>query len=115
MMLENHDDDSRDARPDARMDPRALDSDADAGAEERFVRAVMARVAHFGGAPAIPTDPLYGLWSLPRPLLLVASVIALAVLGAAVGTQRARAATPSTIADATGIPPVFLATGANRP
>jgi hypothetical protein len=48
-------------------------------------------------------------------LLLAASVIALAVLGAAVGTQRARAHTPATIADATGIPPVFLATGASRP
>ena len=115
MKLENHDDNRRSARPDARMDLRALYPDADAGAEERFVSTVMARVAHFGGAPAIPTDPLYGLWSLPRPLLLAASVVALAVLGAAVSTQRARAATPATIADATGIPRVFLTTGASRP
>ena len=97
------------------MDLRALDPDADAGAENRFVSSVMTRVARTGGAPAIPTDPLYGLWSLPRPLLFAASVIALAVLGAAVGTQRVRAATPATIADATGIPRAFLATGANRP
>jgi hypothetical protein len=113
--FENQGGDRPDSRSDARMDLRALDPDADAGAEERFVSAVMARVALSGGAPAIPTDPLYGLWSLPRPLLLAASVITLAVLGVAVGTQRAHVSTPATIADATGIPHAFLATGASRP
>lgn len=115
MTFENQDDDSTEAHSLSRMDLRALDPDADAGAEDRFVSAVMARVALSGGAPAIPTDPLYGLWSLPRPLLLAASVIALAVLGAAVGTRRAHGSPPATIADATGIPRAFLATGASRP
>jgi hypothetical protein len=114
MTLKNQGDDRPDSRLDARMDLRALDPDAYAGSEDRFVSAVMARVAHLGGAPAMPTDPLYGLWSLPRPLLLAASIIALAVLGAAVGTRRAHVSTPATIADATGVPRAFLATGASR-
>lgn len=93
----------------------ALDPDLDAGAEERFVGAVMSRVARIGATPSVPRDPLYGLWSLPRPLLVAASVLALVAIGATVGTHRAREAAPATIADATGVPRVFLATGARRP
>jgi hypothetical protein len=100
---------------DERADLRALDPDRDQGAEERFVSAVMSRVERIGAAPTVPTDPLFGLWSMPRPILIAASFIVLSILGAAIGTQRARAAVPATIADATGVPRVFLATGARRP
>jgi len=99
----------------ARATLRALDPDLDAGASERFVSAVMSRVALVGAPASIPTDPLYGLWSLQRPLLLAASFLALAAIGAAAGMQRGRDAAPATIADATGVPRVFLATGATRP
>jgi hypothetical protein len=104
----------RDEPPDARLDLRALDSDLDAGNEQRFVDAVMTRVARLGVPASTPTDPLYGLWSLPRPLLIAASFAALAVLGAAFRSSRAGDEAPQTIADATGVPPIFLATGANR-
>jgi hypothetical protein len=97
-----------------RLDLRALDPDLDAGSEERFVSEVMTRVARTGATPAMPTDPLYGLWSLPRPILIAASFITLAALGAAYRAQQPRDEAPLTIADATGVPPIFLATGANH-
>ena len=99
----------------ARADLAALDPDVDGGAEEQFVGAVRARMEGTGVAPTVPLDPLYGLWSLPRPLLIAASLLTLAVLGASMRVQRERDATPATIADATGIPPLFLASGARRP
>ena len=100
---------------DERADLSALDPDHDRGAEERFVSAVMSRIERIGAAPTIPTDPFFGLWSMTRPMLVAASFVVLAILGLAVGTQRARVTVPATIADATGIPRVFLATGARRP
>jgi hypothetical protein len=108
-------DHSNDALSEERVDLRALDPDLDPGAEERLVSAVMSRVARVGVRPSIPTDPLYGLWSLPRPLLIAASCIALVAIGAAVGALRPRDAAPATVAAATGVPRVFLATGATRP
>jgi len=107
MMVDNSDDD--------RADLRALDPDHNRGAEERFVSAVMERIKRIGAAPTVPTDPFFGLWSMPRPILVAASFLVLAILGAAVGARRAREAAPATIADATGVPRVFLATGARRP
>jgi hypothetical protein len=107
-------DHTEDASASARLNLRALDPDLDAGSEQRFVSDVMTRVARGGAAPSTPTDPLYGLWSLPRPFLIAASFIALAALGAAYGAQQPRDEAPPTIADATGVPPIFLATGANR-
>lgn len=100
---------------DDRVDLHPLDPDRDRGAEERFVSVVMSRIGRTGAAPMIPQDPFFGLWSMPRPILIAASFIVFAMLGAAVGARRAREAAPATIADATGVPSLFLATGARRP
>ena len=90
---------------------RLLDPDADPLASERFERAVTAQIAAAATAPSVPIDPLYGLWSLPRPLLLAASIVAFAILGMAI-SQRPRAhPTPATIAESMGVPPQLLATG----
>lgn len=99
----------------ARAELAALDPDIVSGAEEHFVSTVRARMDRVRAAPTVPLDPLYGLWSLPRPLLIAASVLALAVLGAFFAVRRENQVTPATIADATGVPPLFLASGASRP
>lgn len=94
---------------------QTIDPDLDASAAERFVTTVMRRAAANAAPPSIPRDPLYGLWSIPHRALIAASFIGLAMLGVAVGTRRAHDDAPSTIADATGVPPVYLSTGAARP
>lgn len=92
----------------------ALDPDADSLASERFEHAVMSQIASRNTAPFVPMDPLYGLWSLPRPVLLAASIVTLAVLGiSAAQRQRPRAA-PATIAESMGVPQQLLAIGAAR-
>ena len=93
---------------------RALDPDADPLAAERFERAVASRIAALGTTPAVPMDPLYGLWSLPRPLLLAASIVAIAALGISVGRKPRSSAAPATIAESMDVPPQFLATGSHR-
>ena len=98
----------------ARIDLRALDPDIDALASERFVRAVMSRVAGSPASPAIPLDPLYGLWSMPRHLLLAASILVVAILGLSRGVQEHRAR-PATVAEAVGVPPELLTVGAPHP
>lgn len=89
---------------------RPLDPDADPLAAERFERAVAMRIAALGAAPSVPTDPLYGLWSLPRPLLLAASVLAIAVIGVSASRKTRASAAPATIAESMGVPPQLLAT-----
>ena len=96
-----------------REELRVLDPDADPLARERFARAVATRIATTASVPSVPMDPLYGLWSLPRPLLVAASIIAIVVLGVSVG-QRQRSPAPATIAESMGVPPQLLATGPRR-
>jgi hypothetical protein len=96
-----------------RVELRVLDPDADPLASARFVRAVETRIATTASAPSVPIDPLYGLWSLPRPLLLAASIIAIAALGLSVGRPQ-RSTAPATIAESMGVPPQLLATGPRR-
>jgi hypothetical protein len=96
-----------------RAELRVLDPDTDPLASARFARAVETRIATTASAPSVPTDPLYGLWSLPRPLLLAASIIAIAVLGLSVG-RRQHSSAPATIAESMGVPPQLLATGPRR-
>jgi hypothetical protein len=98
-----------------RLDLRALDPDRDPSAQQRFHGAVMSRLTGRGAPPAVPADPLFGLGSLPRPILIAASLATLAVLGVAGNARRARAQAPATIAEATGVPRAYLATGASRP
>ena len=100
----------------ARVDLRALDPDIESGADARFVSAVMSRATRASAPPRIPMDPLYGLWSLPHRTLIAASLLlALGALGAATTTHRNLSTSPETIADATGVPSVFLSSGASRP
>lgn len=98
------------------LDLRALDPDRDANAAQQFLDSVMSRVAERGAPAPLPTDPLFGLGSLPRPLLIAASLATLAVLGAAANTARREGAqAPATIAEATGVPQSLLAArGASR-
>jgi len=60
--------------PDDPIDLTPLDPDADPGAEDRFVRAVMSRVAARASSHPVRVDPLWGAWSLARPVLIAASV-----------------------------------------
>lgn len=88
-----------------------LDPDIDARAAERLERAVMAKIASSVHAPSLPIDPLFGLWSLPRPVLLAASIFALAVLGISVAPPSRDRPAPATIAESMGVPPQLLAIG----
>ena len=93
---------------------RPLDPDADPLAPGRFEQSVMSRIASRDAAPFVPTDPLYGLWSLPRPLLLAASIVALAVLGVSIAQRSRTRAAPATIAESMGVPVQLLASSLPR-
>ena len=96
------------------MDLRALDPDTDSLASARFERAVMSRIGATGKILSMPTDPLYGLWSLPRSPLLAASIITLAVLGLSVSLKPRPHAAPATIAESMGVPPQLLAPDSHK-
>ena len=91
------------------VDLRALDPDFDPLAPALFERAVMSRIAATGKILSMPSDPLYGLWSLPRSPLLAASIFALAVIGLSVSLQPRPHAAPATIAESMGVPRQLLA------
>jgi hypothetical protein len=74
----------------------------------------MSQIASRDAAPFVPTDPLYGLWSLSHPVLLAASIVTLAVLGISVTQRQGPRAAPATIAESMGVPPQLLAPGAAR-
>ena len=102
-----------------RTELRALDPDRDPLAENRFAASFAARIAARtadGSATRalVPVDPLYGLWSLPRPLLLAASIVAAAILGVASGAGAAPAGGPATVAESIGVPTQLLATGSRH-
>jgi hypothetical protein len=93
--------------PDDPIDLAPLDPDADPGAEDRFVSAVMSRIAARANPYPMRVDPLWGAWSLARPVLVAASV---AILIAGVSIVRARrdeARGPLTVAESLGVPPEF--------
>ena len=91
------------------IDLTALDPDADPGAEARFVGAVMSRIAERPKPYPMAVDPLWGVFSLARPVLVAASVaIVVAGLFMARATRNA-ARGPLTVAESLGIPPVFQA------
>ena len=88
------------------IDLTPLDPDADPNAEERFVGSVMSRVGQRGNLYPVKADPLWGAWSLARPVLIAASVaIALAGLVLARSTRDDR---PLTVAESLGVPPEFV-------
>lgn len=94
------------------IDLTPLDPDADALAEERFVGAVMARIAERSRPYPVKVDPLWGAWSLARPVLIAASI---AIVIAGIFLARERDAVndrPLTVADAVGVPPLFRSAGA---
>jgi hypothetical protein len=94
-----HDDDPIDLTP--------LDPDADPGAEEQFVGAVMSRIAERRNPYPVRVDPLWGAWSLARPVSIAASIAillaGLLIVRAMVDDRRA----PLTVAESLGIPPEF--------
>lgn len=92
----------------SRADLSALDPDRDAGAADRFVAGVMARVAARPAPRALPADPLVGIWSLVRSPAIAAGIIIAATIGA-VGVRMNRGEPPpQTIAQAMGVPAEFL-------
>ena len=93
---------------DVRLDLSALDPDADATAADRFVGAVMERVALRPRPETMPSDPLVGIWSLVRSPALAAGILIVAALGA-YGLRQQSSDHPRNIAEAMGVPPEFLA------
>lgn len=98
--------------PDDPIDLTLLDPDADSGAEERFVGAVMSRIATRANPYPMRVDALWGASSLARPVLIAASV-AIVVAGIVMArASRSDAARPLTVAESLGVPPLFRAAGA---
>jgi hypothetical protein len=98
------------------IDLTALDPDVDSGAEERFVGAVMTRIAIEANPYPVRVDVLWGAWSLARPVLIAASIV-IVVAGLVVtrATTNARHA-PLTVAESLGVPPMFpLGSAASAP
>jgi hypothetical protein len=91
------------------IDLSALDPDAVPGAESRFVDAVMARVAARPGRYPLPADPLWGAWSLARPLALAASLTLAAALALSARAARPERVAPGTVAESVGVPPELVA------
>jgi hypothetical protein len=89
------------------IDLTPLDPDADTGAEDRFVGAVMSRIAARANPYPMRVDALWGVWSLARPVLVAAS-IAIVVAGLLlVRARRDEARGPLTVAESLGVPPEF--------
>jgi hypothetical protein len=96
-----------------RIDLHALDPDALPGGADRFTEMVLAKLRESATPPEIPLDPLYGLWSLPRQMLIAASILLLAAL---VLPRHAPtpASAPATVAEAVGALPSPFLTGDTR-
>jgi hypothetical protein len=89
------------------IDLTPLDPDADPGAEDRFVGAVMSRIAARANPYPVRVDALWGVWSLARPVLVAAS-IAIAVAGVLLArATRDASRGPLTVAESLGVPPEF--------
>ena len=99
--------------PDEPIDLSALDPDGDPGAEDRFVKSVMARIDTATAPASGAIDPLVGIWSIAGRFAFAASLIGLATIGLTVfrgdaNESRVRAG-PRSIPEAIGVPPEFLA------
>lgn len=93
--------------PDDPIDLTPLDPDANPGAEDRFVGAVMSRIAARANPYPMRVDALWGVWSLARPVLVAAS-IAIVVAGLLMArARRDEARGPLTVAESLGVPPEF--------
>jgi hypothetical protein len=93
--------------PDDPIDLTALDPDADPRNAERFVNAVMTRIAATPNLYPVRVDVLWGAWSLARPVLVAASI---AIVAAGIAISRASNDAPRgplTVAESVGVPPVF--------
>ncbi len=89
------------------IDLTPLDPDANPGAEDRFVGAVMSRIAARANPYPMRVDALWGVWSLARPVLVAAS-IAIVVAGLLMArARRDDARGPLTVAESLGVPPEF--------
>lgn len=113
-MFDDTNDSPGDARADQRLDLHALDPDADPAAQARFIDAVMTRVAEQRTLYPAPADPLWGVWSLARPLIAAAAVLLVVAGAMTVRARQPRPDVPRTVAEAVGIPPEFL-TAITRP
>lgn len=91
------------------IDLTPLDPDADPGAEERFVGAVMSRVAGRPQPYPVRMDPLLGAWSLARPVLVAASLTIVVAGYFLARATRDNARGPLTVAESLGVPPEFQA------
>lgn len=89
------------------VDLTPLDPDAEPGAEERFVGAVMSRIASRANPYPVRVDPLWGAWSLARPLLVAASVAIVLAGFALLRETREDARAPQSVAESLGVPPEF--------
>jgi hypothetical protein len=89
------------------LDLTALDPDADSGAEERFVGAVMARIATQPNPYPVRVDVLWGAWTLARPVLIAASLVIVAAGVSVARRASAVARDPLTVAESLGVPPGF--------
>ena len=92
------------------VDLTALDPDADPSAEERFVSAVMTRIAAQPNPYPPRVDLLWGVWSLARPALIAASVATVAA-GVYIARSSADNGRPRTVAESVGVPPMFQLAG----
>jgi hypothetical protein len=102
--------------PDDPIDLTPLDPDADPSAEDRFVSAVMSRIAAGANPYPMRVDPLWGVWTVARPILAAASVAILIAGVAIVRARRVEARGPLTVAESIGVPPEFqraMVTGAS--
>ena len=97
--------------PDDPVDLTPLDPDAVHGAEERFVGAVMERITSRPNPYPQRVDVLWGVWSFARPVLVAASIVIVAA-GILVARGERDDATPRTVAESMGVPPVFGLLGA---
>jgi hypothetical protein len=101
-MIDIHDSD------DDRLNLSALDPDNDPRAADRFVNAVMTRIATRPKPESPPADPLFGVWTLVRSPLLAAGIVIAAGLGT-YGLARQWRPAPQNVAQAIGVPAAFLA------
>ena len=91
------------------IDLTPLDPDADPSAEERFVGAVMSRIAGRPNPYPVHVDVLWGAWSLARPILVAASIAIVAAGLLMARAIRDEARGPLTVAESLGVPPEFRA------
>jgi hypothetical protein len=89
------------------IDLGGLDPDDDPEAARRFVTRVMADVARQGAVFPAAFDPLWGVWSLARPIAVAAALV-LALIGAErAWTAMTSPRAPHTVAESLGVPPAF--------